>query len=183
MIFSKKKQDKKIVLVQGSLSPTSKTSRLIAVAAEMLARKNIVHEILDIRSFDMDFCDGRSFDRYNADTQKTFEIMSSAGGYILGMPVYSHSISGALKNLIEITSPAMTKKAVGVICNSDGIRSYLASVDLLKVLSYEAHAIPIQPVVHTYPESFHGEDIYDEQIFELLEEMIGCLFKHALPLK
>ena len=61
-------------------------------------------QILDLRSFDMQFCDGRKLVDYNLDTQKVFQMINEADGFIIGMPVYCYSVSGPLKNFIDITS-------------------------------------------------------------------------------
>ncbi|MBI4239497.1 NAD(P)H-dependent oxidoreductase [Candidatus Uhrbacteria bacterium] len=179
MFFKKnRKKEPKLLLIQGSLSPHSKTSLLIDEAAVMLKKKGVAHyEIFDIRTYDLDFCNGRELNEYSQDTQKAFSLIESADAYIFGMPVYCYSISGGLKNLIDLTSNAMQDKIAGIMCNSSGIRSYLASLDLLKILSYEAHITTVQPIVHTYKESFKNDKIFDEKVLEVMEEMIDGLIK------
>ncbi|MBI4268286.1 NAD(P)H-dependent oxidoreductase [Candidatus Uhrbacteria bacterium] len=177
-MFGKKKQTKKIVLIQGSLNPQSNTALLIDEAARVLAHRHIPYEVFDLRRADMDFCDGRPIEKYNQDTKALYETIKSADAYIFGMPVYSYSISGALKNLIDITSGAMQKKVAGILCNSAGRRSYLASVDLMKILSYEADMVTVQPIVHTDRETFKDGKIFDDHVIELIAEMIDGIVKY-----
>ncbi|MDO8490351.1 MAG: NAD(P)H-dependent oxidoreductase [bacterium] len=177
-MFRKKSKPKKIVLIQGSLNPHSNTALLVEEAAKILSTKGVSHEILDLRRVNMDFCDGRSIEKYNKDTQDVCALLASADGYIFGMPVYSYSISGALKNLIEITAKGMEKKVVGIVCNSSGRRSYLASVDLMKVLSNEADMVTVQPIVHTDRETFKDGKIFDDHVIELISEMIDGILKY-----
>lgn len=177
-MFGKKEKETTIVLIQGSLNPHSNTALLIAEVAKILDQRGISHETLDLRSVDMDFCDGRSLEKYNEPTRKAYELINSGDAYIFGMPVYSYSISGALKNLIDITSPAMQKKVAGILCNSAGTRSYLASVDLMKILSYEADVVTMQPVVHTDRETFKEGKIFDDHVFELINELIDGIVKY-----
>lgn len=177
-MFGKKKPSKKIVLIQGSLNPRSNTALLIEEASRMLGLGHIAHEVFDLRRADMDFCDGRPIDQYNEDTQAAYRLIQSADAYIFGMPVYSYSISGALKNLIDITSGAMQKKVAGILCNSAGRRSYLASVDLMKILSYEADMATVQPIVHTDRETFKDGKIFDDHVVELIGEMIDGILKY-----
>lgn len=178
MFFKKnRKKEQKLLLIQGSLSPHSKTSLLIDEVAVLLKKKGANYDLFDIRQYDLDFCNGRKLAEYSKDTQKAFSLIESADAYIFGMPVYCYSISGGLKNLIDLTSDAMQDKIAGIMCNSTGIRSYLASVDLLKILSYEAHITTVQPIVHTYKDSFKDDKIFDEKVFEVMEEMIDGLLK------
>lgn len=177
-MFGKKKQSKKIVLIQGSLNPQSNTALLIDAVARMLDVRGVAHETIDLRRVDMDFCDGRPVAQYNEDTKAVHARMVSAEGYIFGMPVYSYSISGALKNLLDITASAMEKKVAGILCNSSGRRSYLASVDLMKILSYEADVATVQPIVHTDRETFKEGKIFDDHVIELMQEMIDGILKY-----
>ncbi len=174
----KKNAKKNILLIQGSLNPESNTSVLIDEAAKIVKGRGFHAEVLDLRKADMDFCDGRSIEKYNKDTQGVYERIQAADAYIFGMPVYSYSISGALKNMIDITGPAMQGKVAGILCNSGGPRSYLASVDLMKVLSYEADVTTVQPIVHTDRATFRDGKIFDDHALELINEMVDGLVKY-----
>lgn len=177
MIFKKKKHILHVVLVQGSLSPTSKTSLLIDEVVSILSCKALTYEILDLRKMNMDFCNGRPIGKYNNDTQSVYACMDRGNRYVFGMPVYSHSISGALKNLIDIASPVMKGKRAGVVCHAQGVKGYLASLDLLKVLSMEAQTSVVQPVVHTDEQSFRKGELFDDQAKILINEMVESLLR------
>ncbi len=179
-LFTKKSEQKKVLLIQGSLNPESYTAVLIEVVKGLLGKKAIACEVLDLRGVDMDFCDGRAIENYNPDTKRAYEMVRSADAYIFGMPVYSYSISGALKNLIDITGGAMKDKVAGILCNSAGPRSYLASVDLMKILSFEENVVTVQPIVHTDRNSFRDGKIFDDKVLELINEMIEALSKYLV---
>ncbi len=177
MIFKKKKHIIHVVLVQGSLSLTSKTSLLIDEVANILDCKALTFEVLDLRTLNMDFCNGRPIEEYNDDTRGAFECMKRGDRYVFGMPVYSHSISGALKNVIDIAHPVMKGKRAGVVCHAQGVKGYLASLDLLKVLSMEAQTSVVQPVVHTDEQSFRKGELFDDQAKVLIHEMVESLLR------
>lgn len=179
MLFKKKKREPHILLIQGSLNPHSKTAVLIDEAAKILKERGVKYDIVDLQKLDLEFCDGRPLVKYSETTQYIYTMVQKADGYIFGMPVYCYSISGALKNFIDIMSEGMRKKAAGILCHSGGLRSYLASVDLIKILSYESHVVSVQPIVHTYKESFKHEKIDDDSIFVLIHEMIEALLKYT----
>ena len=110
---------RKVLIIQGSLNPKSKTAIVIREAEKILDSSNgIEFQTLDLRSFNMQFCDGRKLHEYNFDTQKSYEMVDKADGLIIGMPVYCYSVSGPLKNFIDITSSAMEGKAAGIICTA-----------------------------------------------------------------
>ena len=100
---------RKILIIQGSLNPESKTAIVTGEAEKILdGFDGIESQTLDLRSLNMQFCDGRKLQKYNSATQKAYEIVDKANGLIIGMPVYCYSVSGPLKNFIDITSSAIS---------------------------------------------------------------------------
>ncbi|MBR9700652.1 NAD(P)H-dependent oxidoreductase [Candidatus Woesearchaeota archaeon] len=169
----------KIVVIQGSLNQDSRTAIVVAEAVKKLQDKDVDHEVIDLRELKLQFCDGRSIDDYNSDMQKTYKTISSADGYIIGMPVYQYTVAGPLKNFIDIMNHGMYYKAVGMICNSGGIRSYLAAADMLKILSYELWTIMVQPTVHTWQGNFKDGELTDNHAREKLDLMIENVIRYA----
>lgn len=177
MLFGRARKKKKVLLIQGSLSPYSKTAVLIHEAAACLKRKSIDHEVLDFRTLDIDIWDGRPIERYTPDTQKAYQMLKNADAYLFAVPVYAHSVSGAVKNIVDIAALALEKKPVGILCYADAAQSYSASLDFLHILSEKAHTRTLKPVVHTYPEDFKGDTVYTEGIYQLIEELIDCAIR------
>ncbi len=167
----------KIVLIQGSLGKNSRTVLIINEIARSLSEKQILHDTIDLASIKLEFCDGRPLEEYNDDLKQAYQLLKDADGYIIGMPVYQYSVSGPLKNFLDIVSGAMKEKPFGVACISGGIRSYLASADLMKILSFEVSAIPIQPTIHAYEDDFSKDTIVNKKIYEKIEKLIENLVK------
>lgn len=164
-----------IILIQGSLNPESKTALVVSEAARELERRDIDHEVLDLRGLDNQFCDGRSLSEYNEDMQKAYAKMGQAQGYIWGMPVYCFSVSGPLKNFIDITAGAMENKSSAIICNAGGNRSYMALGDLSRILAFEARVVTVQPAVYTSYEDFEDGKLTNPAIVERVAVMIDAL--------
>ncbi len=177
MLFGRIRKKKKILLIQGSLSLYTKTAVLIHEAAACLKRKEIDHEILDMRTLDIDIWDNRSFEKYTPDTQEAYKIMKSADAYLFAIPVYAHSVSGAIQNIVDISAPVMRGKSVGILCYSQVAHSYSASLDFIRILSEKAHVTALKPVIHTYLEDFKGDGIYTEGIYQLIEELVDCAMR------
>ena len=167
---------RKVLIIQGSLNPKSKTAIVIREAEKILDSSNgIEFQTLDLRSFNMQFCDGRKLQEYNSDSQKAYDMVDKADGLIIGMPVYCYSVSGPLKNFIDITSSAMEGKAVGIICTTGSSMSYLASADLAKILAYESHVLSIHPVVCSSYVDFRNGRLVSQKGHEKLNNMIEVL--------
>jgi NAD(P)H-dependent FMN reductase len=169
----------KVLIIQASLNPQSKTAVVVGEAEKILnSLDEVDYQILDLRYFDMQFCDGRKLKDYNSDTQKAFEMINDADGFIVGMPVYCYSVSGPLKNLIDITSSAMEKKVAGILCTTGSPMSFLASSDLAKILAYESHVFSVQPVVCSSYEDFKDGKLQSRKVKEKLQNMIEVLLHY-----
>ena len=166
-----------IILIQGSLNPQSKTSIILDETTKVLKDKNISHETIDLRKINLEFCDGRDLEKYNRDLQSAYKSMEEAKAYIIGMPVYCYSVSGPLKNFLDITCGSMENKHAGIVCNAGGIMSYLASSDLMKILSYEVHVLTVQPTVYAYGSDFKDGKITNEKVFGKIDDMVSRLLK------
>lgn len=165
----------KIVLIQGSLSKESKTAIVIDKVAEELSRRKVEWEIIDLRNLDLQFCDGRARKDYNEDMRSAYKVMESADAYVFGMPVYCYSLSGVLKNFIDITAGAMENKVAGILCNAGSAMSYLAASDLVKILSYESHVVTVQPVVNSNYDDFNGGQVKSKKVIQKIEQMLDAL--------
>jgi len=166
----------KIVIIQGSMNKNSRTSIVIDEVVDVFKKKADV-ELIDLRKLDMQFCDGRSIEEYNEDMQSSFKKIKEADGIVIGMPVYQFSVAGPLKNFIDVCSRAFTEKKFSIVCNSGGVRSYLASADLMKILVYEVSAIIIPPTVHSWAGNFKEGKLTDEHVKEKINEMSDALLK------
>ena len=172
---------KKVLIIQGSLNPQSKTAIVVQEAEKIVSNfDGIDCQTLDLRYFEMQFCDGRKLQDYNSDTKRAYEMVEEADGLIIGMPVYCYSVSGPLKNLIDITSSAMENKVAGILCTTGSSMSYLASADLAKILAYESEVLSIQPVVCSSYEDFKDGRLESKKVYEKLNAMIEVLVGHLM---
>ena len=90
----------KVLIIQGSLNPKSKTAIVAQEAEKVLHRcDGIDCQTLDLRYFDIQFCDGRKLQDYGSDTKKAYEMIQESDGFIIGMPVYCYSVSVSYTHL------------------------------------------------------------------------------------
>jgi NAD(P)H-dependent FMN reductase len=168
-----------VVLIQGSLNKESRTAVLIQHTEEELKRAGLETTLLDLRNIQMEFCDGRSLREYHPEMQQAYQTMEKAEAFVIGMPVYCYSVSGPLKNFIDITSGAMEKKIAGILCNAGGNRSYMASADLSNILAYESHVTTVQPIVYSSSEDFDDHKLTGDKVKSKIREMVDHLARHA----
>lgn len=169
----------KIVLIQGSLNKNSKTSVVLNEVNRLLKEdRKIQTETIDLREIELEWCDGRPSSQYNDDLQHCKEIINEADGIIIGMPVYCYSVSGPLKNFLDIVIGSMDSKLAGIVCQSGGIRSFLASADLMKILNFEADVLSVQPVVHTSVADFEEGKLINQETFEVINQMIDAILRY-----
>jgi NAD(P)H-dependent FMN reductase len=171
----------RIILLQGSLNPQSKTAVLLQELTTELQTRGIDHVTLDLRQLDMQFCDGRPLEQYNASMQDAFKLLASADACIIGMPVYQYSIAGPLKNFLDITLDALEKKVVAVACASGGPRSYLASVDLMKAAMFEVESVCVPSVLHVSGGDVAEGKLVNESVQKRIAGFIDAVLHAARP--
>ena len=152
-----------LVIIQTSLNKKSKTANVVEYVSKSLDKRKVSYEIIDLRDYNIEFCDGRDFKDYNIDMQKISKILEKAKVYILAFPVYNYSFSGACKNFVDIFSGFMDSKFIGLINNSGGIRSANEGTgELMKILGRHNNITTIQPVLNTcwfdFDEDFNIKD-------------------------
>lgn len=167
-----------VVLIQGSLNKESRTAILIDHAAKKLKSAGLEVSVLDLRNIQMEFCDGRSLKEYHPDMQTANKTLEGADAFVIGMPVYCYSVSGPLKNFIDITSGAMEKKIAGILCNAGGKQSYMASADLSNILAYESHVTTLQPIVYSSYDDFDNQTLISEKVKSKIQELVDHFTQH-----
>ncbi|MCF2970225.1 NAD(P)H-dependent oxidoreductase [Synechococcus sp. Nb3U1] len=90
--------------IGGSMRPNSSTYRALEVARREFEKLGIRLHILDLRQMNLPFVDGsESYEEY-PDVAVLQETMRQADGIILASPEYHGSISGSLKNALDLLS-------------------------------------------------------------------------------
>jgi NAD(P)H-dependent FMN reductase len=131
----------------GSSASSRRTRALIESALEgaQTADKDINIEIVDLSQVTLDFCDGRPINEYSLDTQRVLEKVKNADAYLFGSPMYRGTMTGALKNLIDLIPDDYIKgKAAGLVATGGSDHHYLG-LDLgfrTAMAFFRVHTIP-----------------------------------------
>lgn len=165
-----------VVLVSSSLSVSSRSAQLIEATAKRLQEKGKKVQLIDLKAIEMPFCDGRPLGDYSAAIQELYKQIESADQLVFGFPIYCYSISGVLKNFLDIFSYAMKGKRFGICAAAGSKLSYLAIADLHKIMSFQSNAVGVQPAVLADYSDFDG-DIPNDAIQERIDRMLDELLK------
>ncbi|MFD2706597.1 NAD(P)H-dependent oxidoreductase [Salibacterium lacus] len=70
---------------------------------------HIEGEFLNVKDYELPFCDGRGSWAYQGDTRRVIQKMKVADYDIIGTPIFQGSFTGALKNLFDL-APVRTRR-------------------------------------------------------------------------
>lgn len=136
-------------------------------------------ELLDLRKYEMEFCDGRNPELYNNDTKELIKIVSEADVYIIGFPIFNASFPAPLKNIFDLLPPAVFRyKVMGFVANGGTNQHYLVIENQMKPIAgyFRSYVAPSYVYVNSSQYNERNE-IVDEEIVErikvLAEELIN----------
>jgi FAD reductase [NAD(P)H] len=135
-------------------------------------------ELLDLRDYEVQFCDGRNPSTYNEDTKKVIDIVSSADFYIIGTPIFNGSITGPLKNLFDLINPKdFRNKVMGFIATGGTYQHYLVIENQLKPIAGFLRAFVAPGFVYANNDHFNQQnELVDQEVLQrvsaLAEEVV-----------
>jgi NAD(P)H-dependent FMN reductase len=159
----------KILCIQGSLNPGSNTNVLLRKVFDRL--DGVKKSYLDLRKIKLEFCDGRDLSGYHEDIQVAAKEVEESDAYVIGMPVYCYSISGALKNFLDIVCGGMEEKPFAIVSASGGEHSYLATAELQKILMFEVRGRPFPRVVFASGKDFKDGELANAEVEKRLDQL------------
>lgn len=92
----------KIVAIGGSLRPNSYSQLALKIAAQRVEALGASVEILDLRTLNLPFCNGGDDYSDYPDVDYMSQAVREADGLILVSPEYHGSVSGVLKNALDL---------------------------------------------------------------------------------
>jgi FMN reductase len=115
-------------VVLGSTRPPGRLHRAIDGAIGRAATRGTSADLLDLGTVDVGFADGTPIDDLDDDTAATIAALESAEALIVATPIYRGSLSGSLKNLLDLTPvPALQGKVVGLVAMGASDHHYLGA--------------------------------------------------------
>jgi FMN reductase len=176
----------KIVGIAGSLRPDSYSHMAMNIAAQKVAVLGAKVEVLDLRQLHLPFCDGGSEYPNYPDVKRLQDTVSGADGLILVSPEYHGSISGVLKNALDLMSfDQLSGKVAGFISILGGQVNSNALNDLRIIMRWvHTWAIPEQVAIGQAWQSFTPEGkIADEKLSQRLDQFALSLVENTRKLR
>jgi FMN reductase len=176
----------KIVGIAGSLRTESYSQLALKIAAQKVADLGAEVEILDLRTMQLPFCDGGDEYPNYPDVRRMQDAFSGADALILVSPEYHGSISGVLKNALDLMSfDQLSGKVAGFISILGGQSNSNALNDLRIILRWvHAWSIPEQVAIGQAWQSFTPDGkISDEKLSKRLDAFALSLVENTRKLR
>ena len=176
----------KIVGINGSLRPGSYSAMALEVAISRVQGLGVETEIIDLRKLSLPFCNGGDDYSDYPDVAKMQQTVKSAAGLILATPEYHGSVSGVMKNALDLMSfEDLSGKVAGLISVLGGQSNSNALNDLRIILRWvHAWVIPEQIGLGQAWKVFNEEGkILDEKLSQRFDAFAESLVDNTRKLK
>ncbi len=173
----------RVVGVCGSLNPTGKTRAALSAALEGSAEYEAETRLIELRDYELVFFGSVSNDDYPEDVHRLRRELREAQGIILATPEYHGSLTGALKNMLDLMSTEEFEgKIVGLIGVAGGQVGAINSLNTMKTICRNLHCWVLpQEVSIAESERVIGDDgsVIDEALEERLLNLGRQVVKFA----
>ena len=176
----------KVVGIVGSLRTDSYSALALQEAINRVKDLGAEVEILDLREMTLPFCDGGSDYPDYPDVEVLREKVKAADGLILATPEYHGSVSGVLKNALDLMSfEHISGKVAGLISVLGGQSNSNALNDLRIIVRWvHGWVIPEQIAVGQAWQAFDSEGkIKDEKLSQRFDGFAKSLVDNSAKLK
>ena len=176
----------KIVGILGSLRADSYSALALKEAVNRVEALGAEVEILDLRKMDLPFCNGGSDYPEHPDVEILRSKVKAADGLILATPEYHGSLSGVLKNALDLMSfEHLSEKVTGLISVLGGQSNSNALNDLRVIVRWvHGFVIPEQIAIGQAWQAFDSEkNLKDEKLSERFDGFAKALVDYSIKLK
>lgn len=168
----------KIVGIGGSLRKESRAYMALDLALKSLHSEGCETCKIDLRELDLPFCNGGTEYPDYPDVAMLRSEMKSARGLVLATPEYHGSISGVLKNALDLLSEEHIRgKVCGIIVVLGGPFSIGAS-DVIRQICHQLHAwtLPKELYIPYADQAFDSEGkLADPVLRQRMKELTTVL--------
>ena len=131
----------RIVGVCGSLSASGATKSALSAALRGAAEFDVETDLIELRDYDLPFCGATPEGDYPQDVSRLRGELQRAHGIILGTPEYHGSLSGVLKNMLDLMSAEQFEgKVVGLIGVAGGHPGAISSLNTMRMIGRNLHS-------------------------------------------
>ncbi len=130
----------RITGVCGSMSADGATSKALAIALRGAAEYDADTSLLELHDFDLVFAGSVRPDEYPPDVLRIRQAIRESQGIILATPEYHGSLTGALKNMLDLMSiEDFETKIIGLVGIAGGQVGAIHSLNTMKTICRNLH--------------------------------------------
>jgi len=148
----------KVLAICGSMRAGSSTGHAMRVVLQAAREAGAEVDSLNLSQLDLPFCDGRDDEEsYRGDASAFRARVMAADAILVGSPEYHGSMTGSLKNALDLLGPEhMRGKMVGLLASARGEAGAMNTLNHLRHVCrwMEAWVLPNQVSIPTAQEAF-----------------------------
>ncbi|HEY6171344.1 MAG TPA: NAD(P)H-dependent oxidoreductase [Candidatus Kapabacteria bacterium] len=166
----------KVLGISGSLKPNSSTSFVINLALEAAREKGAEIEFCEVSTAGLPFCDGRPDEDYPEAVHEFRTKIRESQGIIIGTPEYHNSLTGWLKNALDLCGHnEFEHKMVGLIGVAGGAMGAINSINHLRTImrGVGAWSVPHQVSISNSGHLFSGPNQLADAMLEKRIKKLG----------
>lgn len=175
----------KIVGIGGSLRAGSYSQQALQLAMQRVEALGAETEILDLRTMTLPFCNSDDDYADYPDVERLRNTVKEAQGLILATPEYHGSVSGVIKNALDLMSfEHLDGKVTGLISVLGGQSNSNALNDLRLIMRWvHAWVIPEQIAIGQVWKAFSEEGkLLDEKLSQRFDAFAQSLVENSRKL-
>jgi FMN reductase len=165
------------------LGSTTPPGRLHRAVEDAIGRAEFEADLFDLGAHTIGFADGTPAADLDDDTATATAALESAGALVLATPIYRGSLTGSLKNLLDLTPvPALQGKVVGIVAMGASDHHYLGAERHLRDILAFFGAIPMPVAVYLNGGDFE-DGVPTDRAAGLLDELFAATVETATALR
>lgn len=176
----------KFVGIAGSLRPNSYSQLALGLVGDRLRALGAEVELLDLREMNLPLCHGgKDYPDY-PDVERLRQAFLAADGFVLVTPEYHGSVSGVLKNALDLMSfDQLDGKVAGAVSILGGQSNSNALNDLRTILRWvHTWVVPEQVAIGQAWQAFDDQGkIVDEKLSQRLDGLAQSLYDNTRKLR
>ena len=155
--------------VCGSMTADGTTKKALSVALKGAAEFGAETTLLELREFDLVFYGSIPEDEYPLDVLRLRQALKNSQGIILATPEYHGSLTGVLKNMLDLMRiEDFETKIVGLVGVAGGHIGTINSLNTMKTICRNLHCwvLPQEVSIADSAQTFNHEGIVKDPALE-----------------
>ena len=166
----------------GSATPPGRLASAVSGALSRAAEGGVSTQLFDLGAMTVGFADGRPIEQLTDDSPTLVKGICGAGAVILATPVYRGTLTGALKNALDLLPiEALQGKPVGIVAMGATLHHFLGAESHLRDILAWFGAITLPTGVYLSSADF-TDGVLNDKAASALDELVAAANSMAVAL-